>query len=146
MWSYRVCYNGQYSFGTLLSGRMGPHMGQVVSQRCGFRPLGIITCMCVSDHMGLQTRVGWSGFLGVFLLKIRKLSIFALILGKFCLQNLINSLKVIRFTSFFFYMILNKICLESHNKKTESFAEKRVSRRVIGNTHFFALYSRDHCA
>ena len=69
--------------------------------------------ICVSDDMGLQNQVGRSVFcLKIFFLlslewdvysKIRKLSICALMLDKFCLQNLIASLKVVRFTYFFLY-------------------------------------------
>ena len=66
--------------------------------------------MCVSDHMGLLNRVGRSGFSFLqyffivprvrFLFKNKK--IFALILDKFRLQNLITSLKVVQFTSFLY--------------------------------------------
>ena len=61
--------------------------------------------------------------------KIRKLFIFAHILDKFCLQNLITSLNVVRFTSFFFYVILNKTKTVSRTiKQPESIGNKRVSR------------------
>ena len=50
------------------------------------------TNMCVSYYMGLQTQVGSSE---------KKFAIFVSeILDKFWLQNLITSLKVVRFTSF----------------------------------------------
>ena len=86
--------------------------------------------MCVSDNMGLQNRVRRLGILFFvqyifivprvrFLFKNKKLSIFALILDKFCIQNLITSLKVVRFTSFFFYMILNKNTGVGRRKKDE---------------------------
>ena len=63
---------------------------------------------CVSDHMGLPRWYVRIFFLQYFVIvprdfssKIRKLSIFELILDQFCLQSLITSLKVVRFTSFF---------------------------------------------
>ena len=61
--------------------------------------------MCVSHYMGLQkNRVGRSGFVLQYFFIVLKSEI----LDKFSLQNLITSLKVVRFTSFCFYMILNK--------------------------------------
>ena len=82
--------------------------------------------MCVSDFMGLQNRVGRSGI--VFFLQYFFYCPSSEILDKFGLKNLRTSLKVVRFTSFFLYMILNtkKKTLSSTTKQPESVGEKRV--------------------
>ena len=77
--------------------------------------------------MGLQNRVGRSGiFLQFFFIVLK-----SEILDKFWLKNLRTSLKVVQFTSFFLYMILNKNILSRTTKKPESVGEKRVKYFVV---------------
>ena len=68
--------------------------------------------------------------------KIRELSIFALILDKFCLQNLITYLKVVRFTLFFIWCSIKKT-FESHNNKTRVGRRKKSESVGWSGTHIW---------